>query len=166
VKPWQTESFKRMPDDLMRLRAKPPAFRPTCRGRDAVAKPIARWVLEGDPQRLERLLARSTWYGVKRFFDWLETKAYKMHIRVLLSRYRAYTPCAVRWSATEAGRLLWRAACAEAEHALVGRVAPRVAGPEAPGVPGTASPPAGTYQRFLPVGSAWRTRCPVCRCMT
>jgi hypothetical protein len=29
------------------------------------------------------------------FFAWLETKAYKMHIRVLLSRYRAYTPCEV-----------------------------------------------------------------------
>ena len=25
-----------------------------------------------------------TWYGVKRFFEWLESKAYKMHIRVLL----------------------------------------------------------------------------------
>ena len=33
------------------------------------------------------------WYGVGRFFKWLETKAYKMHVRVLLSRYRAYTPC-------------------------------------------------------------------------
>ena len=29
----------------------------------------------------------------ERFFEWLETKAYKMHIRVLLSKYRAYTPC-------------------------------------------------------------------------
>ena len=27
------------------------------------------------------------------FFKWLETKAYKMHVRVLLSKYRAYTPC-------------------------------------------------------------------------
>jgi excinuclease ABC subunit A len=32
---------------------------------------------------------------VRRFFDWLETKAYKMHIRVLLSRYRSYIPYAV-----------------------------------------------------------------------
>ena len=23
------------------------------------------------------------WYGVKRFFEWMETKSYKMHIRVL-----------------------------------------------------------------------------------
>ena len=37
---------------------------------------------------------KTHWYGVARFFEWLETKAYKMHIRVLLSKYRAYTPCA------------------------------------------------------------------------
>ena len=33
------------------------------------------------------------WYGVKGYFRWLESKAYKMHVRVLLSRYRAYTTC-------------------------------------------------------------------------
>jgi excinuclease ABC subunit A len=33
------------------------------------------------------------WYGVRRFFAYLETKAYKMHIRVLLSKYRSYTEC-------------------------------------------------------------------------
>jgi excinuclease ABC subunit A len=33
------------------------------------------------------------WYGVKGYFDWLETKTYKMHVRVLLSRYRAYRTC-------------------------------------------------------------------------
>ena len=33
------------------------------------------------------------WYGVRRFFRWLEGRSYKMHIRVLLSRYRAYEPC-------------------------------------------------------------------------
>ena len=52
---------------------------------------------------------KTHWYGVKRFFDWLETKAYKMHVRVLLSRYRAYTPC----SACDGARLkpeslLWK----------------------------------------------------------
>jgi excinuclease ABC subunit A len=45
-------------------------------------------VIEGEGE-----WARNTWYGVKRYFAWLETKAYKMHIRVLLSKYRAYTPC-------------------------------------------------------------------------
>ena len=45
--------------------------------------------------------ANKRWYGVMRFFDWLESKAYKMHIRVLLSKYRAYTPC----NADEGARL-------------------------------------------------------------
>jgi excinuclease ABC subunit A len=33
------------------------------------------------------------WYGVKGFFQWLEKNTYKMHVRVFLSRYRAYNPC-------------------------------------------------------------------------
>ena len=33
------------------------------------------------------------WYGVRGFFTWLESKVYKMHVRVMLSRYRAYTTC-------------------------------------------------------------------------
>jgi excinuclease ABC subunit A len=54
-----------------------------------------RWVIEGDEDygidddhRWPRL-----WYGVQGYFKWLETKSYKMHVRVLLSRYRAYTKC-------------------------------------------------------------------------
>jgi excinuclease ABC subunit A len=37
---------------------------------------------------------RGKWYGIKGFFDWLETKKYKVHVRVLLSKYRSYTSCA------------------------------------------------------------------------
>lgn len=33
------------------------------------------------------------WLGIRGFFDWLETKKYKLHIRVLLSKYRGYTLC-------------------------------------------------------------------------
>src|SRR6185436_19619691 len=52
------------------------------------------WVLEGEPEwKSWRKSWPGTWYGVRHFFKWLETKAYKMHIRVLLSKYRAYTPC-------------------------------------------------------------------------
>lgn len=32
-------------------------------------------------------------YGVRGFFRWLESKKYKMHVRVFLSRYRAYKTC-------------------------------------------------------------------------
>ena len=31
------------------------------------------------------------YYGVQGFFDWLETKTYKMPVRVYLSRYRGYS---------------------------------------------------------------------------
>ncbi len=31
--------------------------------------------------------------GVKGFFDWLQTKKYKVQVRVFLSRYRKYVPC-------------------------------------------------------------------------
>ena len=52
------------------------------------------WVLEGEPEWVSwRKSWPGIWYGVRRFFKWLESKAYKMHIRVLLSKYRAYTPC-------------------------------------------------------------------------
>jgi excinuclease ABC subunit A len=33
------------------------------------------------------------WDGVRGFFDWLETKKYKLHVRVFLSKYRGYTLC-------------------------------------------------------------------------
>jgi excinuclease ABC subunit A len=42
-----------------------------------------RLVLEGGPKV----------DGVRQFFDFLETKKYKMHVRVLLSRYRGYARC-------------------------------------------------------------------------
>jgi len=32
-------------------------------------------------------------YGIRGFFNWLETKTYKMHVRVYLSRYRTYRVC-------------------------------------------------------------------------
>ncbi|HEX8746208.1 MAG TPA: excinuclease ABC subunit UvrA [Pyrinomonadaceae bacterium] len=33
------------------------------------------------------------WGGVRGFFTWLETKKYKLHVRVFLSKYRGYTLC-------------------------------------------------------------------------
>jgi excinuclease ABC subunit A len=47
-----------------------------------------------DLEALESLWQSGQWYGVKGFFDWMETKAYKMHVRIFLSRYRSYTTCA------------------------------------------------------------------------
>ncbi len=35
----------------------------------------------------------SDYYGIRGFFQWLETKTYKMPVRVYLSRYRSYETC-------------------------------------------------------------------------
>ncbi|MBK1726945.1 excinuclease ABC subunit A, partial [Halorhodospira neutriphila] len=48
-----------------------------------------RWVWEGDDRRGRG----GRWYGVRGYFDYLERKSYKMHVRVQLSRYRAYRLC-------------------------------------------------------------------------
>ena len=46
---------------------------------------------------------------MRRFFEYLESKAYKMHIRVLLSKYRSYTPCPTCAGARlQTVSLLWR----------------------------------------------------------
>jgi excinuclease ABC subunit A len=93
VKPWRSGFSAECQRDLARF----------CRVRGVPMNvPFARlsaehqrWVTEGDPDYgvdEEHQWPRS-WYGVKGYFRWLESKAYKMHVRVLLSRYRAYTPC-------------------------------------------------------------------------
>ena len=33
------------------------------------------------------------WPGIRGFFDWLETKRYKVHVRVMIARYRGYYTC-------------------------------------------------------------------------
>jgi excinuclease ABC subunit A len=38
---------------------------------------------------------RDEWFGIKGFFDWLESRRYKVHVRVYLSKYRSYTHCEV-----------------------------------------------------------------------
>ena len=48
------------------------------------------FVLDGEKDYIED---NGQWYGVKRFFEWQEGRTYKMHVRVFLSRYRAYVPC-------------------------------------------------------------------------
>jgi excinuclease ABC subunit A len=92
IKPWQTESYRECQTDLEKLAAKHgvPMDVPFAE----LSSEHRQWVLEGDAKwKNWQKSWPGTWYGVRHFFEWLETKAYKMHIRVLLSRYRAYTPC-------------------------------------------------------------------------
>ncbi len=44
---------------------------------------VQEWIWKGDPGFL----------GLEEFFAWLESRTYRVHVRVLLARYRAYHPC-------------------------------------------------------------------------
>ncbi|HDR8858610.1 TPA: excinuclease ABC subunit UvrA [Burkholderia territorii] len=91
IKPMQTPAWKECQDDLMRYAAKADIRRDTPWSDLTDAE--RDWVINGSPDWNGKW--QSQWYGVKRFFGYLESKAYKMHIRVLLSKYRSYTPCEV-----------------------------------------------------------------------
>jgi len=102
IKPWQTQSYSECQDDLEKYAKKRGV--PLDTPWRELSSAHRDWVIEG-----EGPWEKGVWYGARRFFAWLETKSYKMHVRVLLSRYRAYTPCETCGGArlkTEA--LLWR----------------------------------------------------------
>jgi excinuclease ABC subunit A len=102
VKPWQTKSNKECQDDLTKFAKKRgiPLDTPWY----ALTEEQRKWVIDGEGK-----WEKKVWYGARRFFEWLETKAYKMHVRVLLSRYRAYTPCTTcHGSRLKPDALLWR----------------------------------------------------------
>ena len=44
-------------------------------------------------QQEEIIQGDRTYYGIRGFFSWLESKTYKMHVRVYLSRYRSTFTC-------------------------------------------------------------------------
>ena len=89
------------------------------------------WVVDGSPNWNGNW--NKQWYGIRRFFGYLESKSYKMHIRVLLSKYRSYTPCpACGGARLKLEALLWRLGSkADADAAMA---------------------PAA---RLMPVGAAW-----------
>jgi excinuclease ABC subunit A len=93
VKPFQTENGRECQTDLMRCAAAKDVD--TLCPFDELPKADQDWVLYGEKSGAngEELWQAGLWYGVQGFFAWLETKSYKMHVRVLLSRYRSYTTC-------------------------------------------------------------------------
>jgi len=108
VRPWQSPSFKDCQGDLVKY-AKKRAI-PLDLPFHELSSIHKDWVLEGEADwQSWRKSWPGTWYGVRRFFKWLETKAYKMHIRVLLSKYRAYTECgACHGTRLKPDALLWK----------------------------------------------------------
>ncbi|MDQ6893407.1 MAG: excinuclease ABC subunit UvrA [Acidobacteriota bacterium] len=81
IAPWNTPAYESAYDDLFRacrlysVRTDVPVERLSAHEREVLFR------------------GRGDFYGVDGFFEWLETKRYKIHVRVLLARYRAYTLC-------------------------------------------------------------------------
>jgi excinuclease ABC subunit A len=129
IKPLQTPAWAECQDDLLKYAGEAGIPRDTAWSQLTDAQ--RQWVIEGSPHWKGDW--NKAWYGIRRFFGYLESKAYKMHIRVLLSKYRSYTPCTACGGARlKLEALLWRLGSkADADAAL--------------------PPP----QRFLPLGAQW-----------
>jgi len=81
ITPWNSPGYEDSYDDLAKA-AKKYGLR--------LDVPISKL----SPEEWEVLnTGRGKWYGIKGFFDWLETKKYKIHVRVKLAKYRSYEPC-------------------------------------------------------------------------
>ncbi|AYD63195.1 excinuclease ABC subunit A [Achromobacter sp. B7] len=136
IKPWTTPSYKECQDELQKYA--PRAGVPLGVPWKSLSEEHKRWVLYGTPDWKGGNDAwKHQWYGVQRFFDWLETKAYKMHVRVLLSKYRSYTPCPTcNGARLKPDALLWRLGTKEEADTVL-------------------PPEDGRYQRFMPVAANW-----------
>ena len=95
IRPFQGDVYSQSLNDLLRvakrrgdkLRADVPWSELTQDERDWVFDGDADYPSGGDGVR------QGYWYGIRRFFRWLEGNTYKMHVRVFLSKFRAYTTC-------------------------------------------------------------------------
>lgn len=86
IKPFQTSSFIEVQEFLVKI-AKKKHFPINTPWRD-LSEEQKRWVIEGEEPHDEK-----HWWGVNDFFQWMESRSYKMHVRVMLSRYREYSTC-------------------------------------------------------------------------
>jgi excinuclease ABC subunit A len=83
IAPWTTPAYRGVLDDLLELA--PALGLPTDIPFKHLAPEQVRVVVEGDRGR--------GFPGLRGFFRGLESRSYKMHVRVFLSRWRGYRPC-------------------------------------------------------------------------
>ena len=110
IRPWQSKSYDECQRDLLRF-ARKRGIRIDTPWQE-LSDGEREWVIEGEGEWED-----GDWYGTRRFFDWLESRSYKMHIRVLLSRYRAYRECPDCGGARlKPESLLWRVGPGEGQN--------------------------------------------------
>ncbi len=125
IKPMQTPAWKEAQDDLMRHAETAGIPRDTPWNK--LTPEQQGWVINGSPHWNGKW--NQHWFGIKRFFEYLESKSYKMHIRVLLSKYRSYTPCGTCGGARlKTESLLWRIGSKEDADAVMAPSQPLHAG--------------------------------------
>ena len=81
IEPWTKPHYKSALTELKRA-ARARKVRMDVPWRDLTDEE-RQFIIEGD----------GAYEGVRGFFQWLERKKYKVHVRVFLSRYRGYQPC-------------------------------------------------------------------------
>jgi excinuclease ABC subunit A len=81
IAPWNTPAYEELYDELLRAARRQgiPADRPW----SELPAAAREWVWSG----------KGRFVNLDAFFAWLEQRTYKVHVRVLLARYRSYTPC-------------------------------------------------------------------------
>ncbi|HLR82240.1 MAG TPA: excinuclease ABC subunit UvrA [Paenalcaligenes sp.] len=128
IRPWHTERNKKHQKQMEALA--PAAGVRLSAPWNQLSAAEKQWVIQGDPDWKRR--SKDKWYGVQRFFDYLEKRSYRMHVRVMLSNYRSYTPCTECLGARlKTTSLLWRIGNQDSK--------------------GDPQP----YQRFIPHGCHW-----------
>jgi len=81
IAPWNTPAYEELYDELLKAARR--------RG-VAIDRPVG----ELSPAEREWLWSgKGSFVNLDAFFRWLEARSYKVHVRVLLARYRAYNPC-------------------------------------------------------------------------
>ena len=145
VRPFQTPANAQCQRDLLRYakRRGVPVNVPWA----SLPERWQRWVIDGEGDFDE-----GCWYGVARFFRWLESRSYRMHVRVLLSKYRAYDECpACAGARLRPEALLWRIGSAQDVLVAGGTPARHVDGIELAGfnMPELARVPLAVVKRFF-----------------
>ncbi len=92
IRPWEGEIYGESKKDLQQFAKK--VGLPTKIPFAQLTAEQKAFVLDGSPGYDGDAHAwPKYWYGLKGFFRYLEKTTYKMHVRVFLSRYRAYNEC-------------------------------------------------------------------------